>query len=145
MRSIFIRAGHTRKGFIAALAGFYPDVRFEYLPMTWPEKEQFFRAGSRQKTDDQGSHAAKELAKRLKCWDLTDEDGSRARIDDGHCASLPPLLFDRFLAVICGADIGDLDPTWTDEEKKRHLGTLADAAASKREPGEVAEEHQAGN
>jgi hypothetical protein len=120
--SAFIDDGYTEKGYIQPLDLVHPAVRFTYRPTLIEERGELrgkIALETKEARREQLTAAA--LAKHLLSWDVRDKSGNVVPTTANFVLRVKPALFDRLaMIVLFGNEGGDVDPEWTESEKRNH-------------------------
>jgi hypothetical protein len=121
----YIADGYTRKGYIAAVPRLYPALRFTFRPALTAERARINRQIVDSKTDDIGEAiAARETARRVVNWDLTDCDDKPVPCDAEHLLRVQPSLNGRLYRVVMGFEAPDEDESERPEKLDPELEAL---------------------
>lgn len=86
--------------------------------------------------DAQRAKGASEiLAGKLSKWSLCNSTGKDVSISAANVRKLTPKLFKRLMGIVWGDRASDVDPAWTEDQKKEFAG----------EPGVIREASDEGN
>lgn len=108
--TFIIEDGYTEDGYIAAVPGLHPALRFRFRPML-PEEREAISDVIRQKPIAQGNKLMCEaLAARIKSWSATNNKGEPLEITPSNVAKLRPKLQGSVYSIIAGYQASDLDP-----------------------------------
>jgi hypothetical protein len=117
MGSLFIRDGYTERGFISGM-DWEPGLRFRYRPMLPEEVADFQDALRRYKARAAEKFTAESVCPRLVDWDLVDVDRNPVDLCAANLLRIPQRYYQRVASIVLGYEAGDMDPTWSDDEKK---------------------------
>ena len=137
--------GYTEQGYLKAVPGMHPDVRFLFRPMSTPQRAKLLNAGD--KTKDQlklfrlQAEAIIEEWKLLLEWNITDVAGKALPVTVESMMKLKPRLFFGIIAIITGTEPSDID----DEAPHRQAEATKDLRTLLREDEETTEEADAKN
>jgi hypothetical protein len=147
MTRAFIKDGYNAKFFIKERFGLHEDVRGEFRRILPEERATFIDSVS--KTNDGAKMqriTAAALAKTLTKWDLRDGKGEAVEITGTNLLHCEFALLDRLAAIVLyRMEGGDVDPLWTDGEKKEHDETDSISALAGKPFGDALDEGDSKN
>jgi len=112
-QSLFVLDGWTSKGYIAAVPGHFPSLRFTYRPCVPAERSLVIDSFQGKSSEVQDRMTAEVLASRIKSWDAADPEGKPMPITKENIGRLLFPVFDRLSGiVIYGTQRSDVDPEW---------------------------------
>ena len=130
--------GYTERGYIAAVAGLHPAVRFEFRPMVHAERAA---ANAGIMVDNLAKASAVQCAaisKALRSWDI---EGLELRQTD----MLRPALVEKLYGIVSGMAASDPDPEDIETSRDAADIYLATMDGNGRIPGLIREERDRGN
>ena len=136
----FFDDGYTKDGYLEAQVGMYPAVRFQYRPMTQPEISKHLDHVERRSSDAVDAAAREILSGHLVRWSFDE-----VPIDTETLRKLHPQAFKGLFAIVMGYAPSDVDPNWTDAQKREHAGEIVDANGAGMTVGQLTEGRDLGN
>ena len=124
----FIDDGYNEKGYIEALPGQYPAVRFTFRRMTTTEAKQY-NVELRRLPDQNDIFAmnelgAKYLASHVVTWDIRKANGETVPIAVAFLAQrLKREVFGRLLQIVSGQAPSDMDPEWKAQKDEAEIAS----------------------
>lgn len=129
--SAFIDDGYEKDGYIARRPGLHPAVSFMFRPMLMTERSRMLTDQNRAKTPEESETlAAKEIAKRVKWWDITTDKRKDLSISHENVLRLQPQVFVAMFAQVIGSQGPDVKPDLEnvdDVQSERELSEDTDA------------------
>ena len=135
--------GQAEKGFIAAVPGQHPELRFEFRRMTADEQRQHSKAirrlGDSENMQEYYAIAAKLIERHVKWWDVRRQDGAELpRNPETILKAFKPEGIARIVSILAGISPSDLDPRWDASED----GDETAMATGEKTPAQVDEERR---
>lgn len=121
-----IRDGFTEPAYLAAVPRMHAEIRFEFRPMLYRERE-FFREKIAAGGQTQVNAMAAAIAAHVVHWDVLGEGGKAAAITVDNVSRLRPIAFAKMYDVIAGYLPSDIPPEANGPEAKD--ATAAELAA----------------
>lgn len=138
--------GYDEKGFIKAVEGLHPAIRFEMRRMTAEEQRRHQKTIRRLGDNDTEYFgvAAEMIAGHVTWWDVRHfdrhlKDASALPITkDAILRKLKPEVIAKLVSILSGMTPSDLDPEWESKEDADEMAV----AAGEKSPAEIDSERQ---
>lgn len=110
--SPYIDDGYTEQGYLRAVPGLHPDIRFTYRPMTLAVRGRMMTRGEKCKDDAERFTVQAETIVQgnlLLEWNVSDRKGAALPISVENMLKLRPRVFLALVAIIAGVEPSDVD------------------------------------
>ena len=114
----YIHDGYMATAYIAGVDRLYPSVRIEYRPFGHREKALWQRGAANLDAIEFEDLVDRELANRIKIWDIKDSSGKAVAVHVNTLARIQPVLRDRLVGVVFGSQAPDVDPKAAADESR---------------------------
>lgn len=126
IESAFIDDDYEREGYISRRPGLHPAVKFSFRPMLMTERSRMLTEQNRAKTPEESETlAAKEIARRIKWWDIENRNGKEVGITPENVIRLQPRVFVSMFSQVIGSEgpdptpeLDNLDEIKTEKERE---------------------------
>lgn len=133
----FLHDGYTRKGFIGAVPGLFPEIRFTFRPMLTQDRSVMTDRLTKAKPEMADRISAEAVAARISEWDVTDSRGELVPISMANVLRLQPSALGRLFAIVTGTLPTDIDPEWSAGEQEAEADEQLRFAISGTRPEEA--------
>jgi len=137
--------GYTENGYIAAVPGIYPALRFEFRPMLIKEYLEYAKVSMKLEFFEDRREMAHALTKKLVRWDLKGRDGELVVFKPDNLLRLKLTLFDKLFKVVAGNVAPDNDPEQGDVSTDADDALVAEARKKGCTVAELRENRDAKN
>lgn len=137
--SFVVDDGYTVPGYLEAVPGLHPALRFEYRPIQVMQRDAVDKSIASKGSAHAHQVVRSCVASRLTHWNAVDLKGEPLPIEPANVGTLPPLLYDKLFNVLLGYRASDPDPTATKAEQNEEDEALLQSAMSGRSVAAVKE------
>lgn len=124
----FVDDGCSYAGYIEAVDGLHPALRFTYRGITYHERQALINESVQSAASTRSERAGQkvwlvDLEKRLISWSIPGVKPTRDRLDRLH-----PSLYQKLTDIVYGFAPTALDPEWTEAAKLAAERTAAESS-----------------
>jgi hypothetical protein len=119
--------GYTLPGFIKAVEGLHGSLRFSYRPTPTLVRSSWLKALENVDDEQYEQRTATILARKIVSWDFVDLEHKPVPITMEGALHLQPTIFRKLEGIVLGTLPTDIDPQWTESQKKESADNALDA------------------
>lgn len=110
MDTSYIEDGANERFHVAPVPGIHGGLRGDFRPATYEERRNYLRGGDRLTPEEERKRVLAILKGKLLSWNLLNANGLPIVCTPDNALRLKPILLERLLLIILGADASDPDP-----------------------------------
>lgn len=121
--------GYTLPGYLDAVPGLHPALRFRYRPVTPEERIEIIQITEAKPAKVARKMLAQLLADRLSEWNVPNTDAAKS--ESGESEPITPQFLESFKfppwnrllgIIIYSSDVSDIDPEWSRDDRELNDG-----------------------